>query len=598
MINKISKYLKKNNGIGGAIQSFKHAVAEDGIENVIRHFLGKEIDETETYQKWIKKHEFTYSASEIATIQSKFTYTPKISFIIPVYNVDEVYLRACIDSIRNQYYENWELCIADDCSTKPHVKPVLLSYMEADERIKVIFREQNGHISEASNTALTLATGEYIALVDNDDFIEPEALLEVVKLINEHPETDMIYTDEDKISADGMIRSDPFFKPDWSPDAFLCHMYLCHMGIYRRHIVEAIGGFRTEFNGSQDYDFALRFTEKTKHIFHVPKVLYHWRMIPSSTASGTGSKNYAFDAGVRAKLDTVKRRGYDVTLDVNEDYGTTRFDFNLMATDFISIIVEVNDSNENLAKLLQTIIKQSSWQQFEIIVVCNNEDDKAFVTQLPHHTVTIKTMMQQQATTLQTVFANIDQLEGNIVAFLDSKSAIISPNWLETLGGQAKVGTTGVAVPRILTKNDIVQQSGVLFLKQKPTLAFAGYKKTNLGYFGRLQLNYNYLATTSTGLFIEKTKFRQAMAEVQKVQGIDNNAYQALALGLVLYTQGYFNVVRNDIDLYHDATVAQVKTQFNSIMNERLLNHWGNIYQKGDPFYNPNLKDKQGNFTF
>ncbi len=233
---------------------------------------------------------------------------PLISVIMPVFNPPEPFLKDAIASVIEQIYPHWELCIADDASTEPHVREVLKHYQALDRRIKVTFRETNGHISECSNSALQLATGEFVALLDHDDLLTPDALFEVALLVNRQPQADMIYSDEDKVDQNGHLR-DPFFKPDWCPDSFLSRMYTCHLGVYRRSVVDAIGGFRQGFEGSQDYDLVLRLSEKTNQIFHIAKILYHWRIHPQSTASHVRRKNYAIDAAQRAIAEALNRRG-------------------------------------------------------------------------------------------------------------------------------------------------------------------------------------------------------------------------------------------------------------------------------------------------
>lgn len=226
---------------------------------------------------------------------------------MPVYNVDQVWLEKAINSVINQLYENWELCIVDDASNKSYIYDILTKYSEKDSRIKANYLEKKQGISGASNVALNMATGDFIGLLDNDDELSINALYENVKLLNAYPDTDMIYSDEDKLDITGK-RCDPFFKPDWSPDMFLSCMFTCHFGVYRKRIVDEIGGFRIGYEGIQDYDFVLRFTERTDKILHIPKILYHWRKIPGSLALDTDTKNYAFDTAKKALSDAMKRR--------------------------------------------------------------------------------------------------------------------------------------------------------------------------------------------------------------------------------------------------------------------------------------------------
>jgi hypothetical protein len=244
----------------------------------------------EIYELWQRRHRLTaQDCNRIRREINELPYKPLISILLPVYNTDEIWLRRCLDSVLAQLYPHWELCIADDASTAKDIRRVLEKYRARDKRIRVVFREVNGHISAASNSALSMAIGDYIALLDHDDVLTPDALYEIASLVNQQPEADMIYSDEDKIDVQGR-RHSPFFKPDWSPDTFLSLMYTCHLGVYRTALVRHIGGFREGFEGSQDYDLVLRLTEHTERICHIPKVLYHWRSIPESSAANFRQK--------------------------------------------------------------------------------------------------------------------------------------------------------------------------------------------------------------------------------------------------------------------------------------------------------------------
>jgi hypothetical protein len=261
------------------------------------------------YQRWRE----LYASRDgdiprLAEFSSMLPRKPMISVLVPTYNTSESHLREMIESVIRQAYPHWELCIADDASPDARVRELIEEYAALDARIVPIFRSENGHISHATNSALEAASGEFIALLDHDDVLAPEALFEIALEHNRHPEADMIYSDEDKLGSDGTL-VDPFFKQAWSPDSFLSRMYTCHLGVYRTAIAREIGGFRPGFEGSQDYDFVLRFTERTQHVRHVPLVLYHWRIHANSTASCAEAKPYAENAAVRALDEALERRG-------------------------------------------------------------------------------------------------------------------------------------------------------------------------------------------------------------------------------------------------------------------------------------------------
>ncbi len=292
------------------------------------------------YQAWAARRAPTGAdLARMREASARFAYRPIISLITPVYNTDPRWLRACIDSVRQQAYPHWELCLCDDASTSQPTRDVLADCR--DERIKVVRLAANAHISAASNAALALATGEFIGLLDHDDEITPDALYEVVSALNEAPDTDWLYSDEDKRDADGGL-SDAYFKPDWSPEHLLSAMYTSHFTVLRRALVESVGGFRVGYEGSQDHDLALRLSEVTTKIRHVPKVLYHWRRTPQSTASTGTEKSWAHDAGMRALEDTARRRGLDAAIVSGGVPGVYRMKFAIRVEPRVAVIV-VND---------------------------------------------------------------------------------------------------------------------------------------------------------------------------------------------------------------------------------------------------------------
>ena len=274
------------------------------------------------YKKWVKENALTDADIEAKKKEiESFSFKPTISVIMPVYNIERQWLENAIESVFNQVYEKWELCIADDASSKPHIKKVLKRWQNYDERVTVKFLETNLGISGASNEALSLATGLYAALMDHDDELSRDSLYEVVRLLNEHPEADIIYTDEDKLTVNGQ-RLRPVYKPDWDPELFLTYNYLCHLVVCRRDLVSKVGGFRNGFEGSQDYDLLLRLTEWTDKIFHIPRVLYHWRMIPGSAALVVDAKKQAFEKSKQALRDAMERRGIRAAISDGETIGT------------------------------------------------------------------------------------------------------------------------------------------------------------------------------------------------------------------------------------------------------------------------------------
>lgn len=605
MLGRITQYLRKNGGITSSVKNFKYSVKRYGLKPVLMRTIATEEErKVFTYDNWIEEIETKYNKADVTKEILGFKHTPKISILIPVYNVPEKYLRACIDSIVEQYYTNWELCLADDCSTQPHVKKVLQQYESKDTRIKVVYRQENGHISKATNSALEIATGEFIGFVDNDDVLKPEALFEVVKRINEKPNVDMIYSDEDKLVEDTNQRVDPFFKPDWSPDTFMSQMYTCHFAVYRASIVREIGGIRAGYEGAQDYDFVLRFSEKTQNIEHISKILYHWRIIPTSTASGSGAKNYAFEAAVNAKKDAIQRRNLDADLIEDEQLGITSIQYRLTSEDLISIIIPTKNHGDDVKLCIESIYQKSTWRNFEIILVDNGSDDEAslaiFKDLQAKYGITILEMpIPFNYSKLNN--AAVKQAKGNLIMLLNNDTEIITPNWLEIMGGHAKQPHTGAVGAKLLYSDDTVQHAGVLGqLEGVAGHAFHNFHRNDYGYFTRAHIVNNYAAVTAACLMVEKKKFEQ-------VNGLNEEhltiAFNDVDFCFKLYAEGYYNVMRPDALLYHyesksrgaEDTVEKQARFAKEI--EYMRSNWAHI-SDNDPFYNENLNRRHLNFRY
>ena len=331
-------------------------------------------DTEEVYNVWRKK--YIPNARKLKKQRAeKLDYEPCISIIVPTYKTPEKFLKEMIDSVRNQSYENWELCIGDGSVTEDTVKNVVESYQKKDKRIKMLCLSENLGIAGNTNAALSIATGDYIALLDHDDILAPDALYEVVKWMNEHykDETDVIYTDEDKVSFDLKDYFEPHFKSDYNLDLIRSNNYICHLFVARKSIVDQVGGFRKEYDGSQDYDFILRCIEQSKHVEHVPKVLYHWRCHPGSTAANQESKMYCYEAGKRAIEDHLKRMGEDdCQVVMTEHLGFYHVIYPIREQKKVSIIIPNKDQKEILERCIESVIQKTDYKNYEIIIVENN----------------------------------------------------------------------------------------------------------------------------------------------------------------------------------------------------------------------------------
>lgn len=553
------------------------------------------------YQEWILKNE-QFDSDVIKENIENFSYQPKISIVMPVYNVEAIWLEKCIQSVQNQYYTNWELCIADDCSTKTHVKPLLESYVQRDSRIKVEFRTVNGHICEATNSALSVATGEFIGLLDNDDELAVNALYEVIKKLNENPDLDLVYSDEDKIDKNGK-RSDAVFKSDWSPDMLMGTNYICHFGVYRKSIIDDIGGFRKGYEGAQDYDLVLRFTEKTNRIGHVPKILYHWRMLETSTAGNQGSKNYAFEAGKKALQDALDRRGLKGTVEHGKGLGLYDVHYDVLEKSLISIIIPTRDGFEDLKKCIDSILEKTTYQHYEIIIADNGTQDKRTLNLMDDYVKKHDNIHIEQID-ISFNFSKINNIaakkaSGKYLVFLNNDTEIITEDWLERMVSFAQFERIGAVGAKLCYSDDTIQHAGVI-------LGLGGaaghnqlyYPRQDFGYFGRLAINCNYSAVTAACMMVKHSDFDQ-------INGFNEDlaiAFNDVDLCLRLMEIGKNNVWLHGVELYHyesksrgfEDTVEKQKRFAEE--TDYMYEHW-NEYILDDPFYNPNLTLGESNYS-
>ena len=511
-----------------------------------------------------------------------------ISIIMPVYNVDVKWLDLAIKSVMKQTYSNWQLCIADDASTNEDTKNYLASL--SDKRISVTFLEKNAGIAGASNEAATLCTGEYIALMDNDDELHPNALYELAKSIKK-TSADILYTDEDKVDMDGRHRF-PFYKPDWSPDLLNAQMYIGHIFCFRRALFEEVGGFDPAFNGSQDYDLAFRLTEKTKNIVHIPLVLYSWREIPTSTAANPSAKPYSHVAGLQA-VDSHLKRKYGALAFAEETENffvyNPRFPVDEKTTK-ISIIIPMKDKVDLTRKCIFSIFSKTLYKNFEIILVNNQSRE-------PQTYEWFKDIKEKYSF-VKVVNADCEfnwskinnlgvrQSVGSVLVFLNNDTEVISPDWLETLAGNALRPDVGSVGPLLLYEDGTIQHAGIVIgIGGWADHIFKGQKPVHFGSpFVSPVVIRNVSANTGACLAISRSKFYE-LGEFDDrfiICGSD------VELSIRATDAGYFNVFLPAIRLYH----LESKSRDSYIPeNDYELSYksYTPYRQNGDPFYNNNL---------
>jgi len=585
------------------VQKIQRIWRRRGILGVLHFFYqnaASHIKNKISYQQWLEKN--TLSQQHILTARqqiAQWQIQPKFSIIMPVYNVEAKWLTQAIESVRNQIYSNWELCIADDASTESHIYEILTHYSQLDSRIKVVFRTENGHISAASNSALELATGDYIALLDHDDELAINALFENAQLINRYPEADFIYSDEDKIDSKGK-RFSPCFKPDWSPEYFYSCMYTCHLGVYRTSIVREIGGFRSEYNGSQDYDLVLRFIEKTKNIFHIPKILYHWRSISASAASGSQAKPWAYTAGRKALESMLERSIYPGRVEETPNPGIYRVRRDIIGNPLVSIIIPsagatVNTASGSLCLLencIRSVQQMSTYRNFEIIVVDGYDIPDATLEKLFSLGVELVRCAEPFNFSMR-INRGAAKAKGEFLLLLNDDTEVITPDWLESMLELAQQKEIGAVGAKLLFPDGRLQHVGVMILEGNPCHAFYGFDNEQSGYFCSNIVNRNYLAVTAACLMMRQEVF-------QLLGGLDEAFplnYNDVDLCLKAHQAGYRNVVTPYAQLIHYESASRQKGLKPGEWKQ--LNHkWKDYFEKlgTDPYYNPNLSLKAPNF--
>jgi len=552
-----------------------------------------------TYQQWMAQQRLSKSDIDRAKQEiSQWRLRPTFSVIMPVYNVEEEWLKRAIDSVLNQIYPDWELCIADDASPAPHIKPLLTHYSKLDSRIKVVFRAENGNIIAASNSALELATGDYIALLDHDDELAIDALYENAKLINQHPDADFIYSDEDKINTNG-DRSDPFFKPDWSPDYFHSCMYTCHLGVYRTDLIRAISGFRPGFDGSQDYDLVLRVVEKTQNIYHIPKVLYHWRIIPASVTSSADAKPWAYEAAVRALKDMVDRSPFPGRVEPGPRAGFHRIRREIQGNPKVSIVIPSGGATLDtptgkvclLEQCVRSIRNRSTYRNFEIVVVDGYDVPDEVLAAIAGDDLQL-VRCADPFNFAQRINLGAKAATGDVLLLLNDDIEVKTPDWLESMLEFAQQPEIAAVGAKLFFANGTIQHIGVMVLSGNAGHAFHQVEGDHPGYFLSNLVNRNYLVVTGACLMMRRDLFFElgAMDESFPLN------YNDVDLCLKAHQAGYRNLVTPYAQLIHYESASR-QPGLRPKEWEHLNTKWKTYFEQlnyYDPYYNPNLSAHNG----
>lgn len=546
------------------------------------------------YVQWLRRFDVAVPANveeRVASLARK----PRISIVMPTFNSPERWLRHCIESVRNQHYPYWELCIADDASTDARVRRVLVEYARKDPRIKIRFREQNGHISASSNDALALATGEFVALLDHDDELHPMALYEIARAISGNPSWKVIYTDEDKMDVSGK-RFDPYFKPDFDPELLLGQNYFCHLTAYSTELIRGIGGFRVGYEGSQDHDLALRAVESLgrEEIGHIPRVLYHWRAIENSTAMGADQKPYAVSAGVRAVQEHLQRTGVEGEVTANA-IGHYRVRRRLASpAPRVSILIPTRDKPELVRMSVGSILEVTDYPDYEIIIIDNQSiepETKRCFEELARDP-RVKVMPYDKPFNYSALNnAGAAFATGEVIALVNNDVEAIHADWLGEMVSHAIRPEIGVVGAMLYYPDDTIQHGGVVL----GIGGIAGHvyhrrARGDGGYMGRALLSQELSAVTAACIVVRKSVF-------DEVGGLDEQmkvAFNDIDFCMRVNAAGYANLWTPHAQLYHheslsrgyEDTPEKIRRfqQEVAFMQER----WGESLLT-DRAYNPNL---------
>lgn len=566
------------------------------LKKVVYKLLGKSTRNLRVeYMEWIKNNEPTEEELE----QQKnynFENNPKISIIVPMYNTPENFFKDLVDCMQSQTYSNWELCLADG---SPEENKELKKYFENDKRVVYKFLGKNDGISGNTNEALKLVTGDYVGLLDHDDAIPKFALYEIVKTINENPNVEFIYTDEDKIEGTIDKRCSPHFKPDYAPDTLACHNYITHFVVMKTKLIKKLGGFRKEYNGAQDFDLVLRASEETQNIIHIPKVLYHWRVHPQSTAMISDSKPYAYEAGKKAALDHQTRLGRKVSkVDHGGDVpGIYEVEYEVDGNPKVSILIPNKDGIKFLKQCVNSVLELTTYNNYEIVIIENNSIEqstfKYYKEIEKNEKVRVIYYPEKGFNYSKIINFGVKNCDSEFIMQLNNDTKLLTKDWLEKFIGYAQRKEIGAVGARLYFGDKSIQHAGIAYgICDLAANLFPGLKWGNRGYYGKDALIQNISAVTGACLFCRKELYEEVnyMDEEKFVV-----AFNDVDFCLKLREKGYLNIYNPYIELMHYESKTR-GYENTTEKNERFAREcdnfkekWKDLMKNPDPYYNPNL---------
>ena len=594
-LNRFFHSIVKPSYIKEQVQSIKKNGWKATFAEMKRYMvMGTLAEPEDIYQKWIAANEPTEEELEEQR-NHKFEHNPKISIIIPMYNTPVKFFGELVDSLINQTYTNWELCLADGSNEE---NPELKDIYSKDSRIKYKFLGENKGISGNTNEALTLATGDFIGLLDHDDILPVFSLYEVVKCINNHPEVDFIYTDEDKFEEVGGKRYDPYFKSDFGPDTLRANNYICHFSVFRKDLMEKLGGFRSDFDGAQDYDILLRMSEIAEHIYHIPKILYHWRVHELSTAkAGAHAKPYAYEAGKKAVQAHIDRLGLKGTVEAGNTLGTYKVNYEVIGNPKVSIIIPNKDYASTLKVCLKSIIKLTTYKNYEIIVVENNstEDETFEYYKKIDGKDNIKVVYYPEKVFNYSAIINfgVRNCTGDYVIQLNNDTELLTPNWLQEMLGFAQREDVGAVGVKMYYPDRTIQHAGIIVgIGGVAGHVFKNIPKNLHGYFSKDAMIQNLSAVTAACIMTPRKIYDDVGYMDEEFKVAFNDVDFCLKIRetgkLIVYTP-YVEFLHYESKSRGYEDTVEKQQRFKGEI-DRFYSKWQGFLDKGDPYYNINLR--------
>jgi GT2 family glycosyltransferase len=523
-------------------------------------------------------------------------YRPLVSILMPVSGAEREWLERACDSVLSQVYPRWELCICGG-PTEERAREVLDRYERLDERIKVTYPQGDASASGMLNASLSLARGEFVGVLEGGDELAQDALFEVVKLLQEHPKADLIYSDIDEIDEKGS-RFNPYFKPGWSPDLLLSGDYICRLSVYRRSLLEEIGGFREDFDGCQEYDLVLRATERTDEIHHVPKVLYHRRMVAGHIASSDGGKSRVRERTRRALSDALERQGLEGSVEDGLLTDRFRVRFRIKGEPKVSIIIPTRDNASYLKRCLASLERMTAYRNYELLIIDNNSrylETLEYFDSITHRVIPFREPFNYSRINN---FA-VSHAEGEYVLLLNDDTEVISGGWLEAMLEPAQRPEVGGVGARLLYPDGRIQHAGVILGVGSPWERGVAmhshhfYSSDSPGYAGALMTTTNYSAVTAACMLLRKSIFDEVGGFEEENLPIQFNDVD---LCLRIRERGYYVVYTPYAELYHHESVTRGHFSGDRTENLYMREHWGEVMDR-DPYYNPNFSRAYGDFN-